>query len=95
MEVHAALPTELPGPTGLTLRIGARRFSILSQTRDTCLIRAPEGAPPRGYADIYEGEAHRAHCLIVLSAPEGDCIRLTYKRRTAVGTGPAPDFAPE
>jgi hypothetical protein len=77
----------------LTLRTGSGTYPILRQGVDTCTIFAPEGARLRGYADIYDGEQHRAHCLIVLSEPDGEMIRLTYKRRTAVTAAPPADFA--
>jgi hypothetical protein len=79
----------------LTLRTTSGSYPILRQGVDTCIIVAPEGARLRGYADIYDGDVHRAHCLIVLSEPDGELIRLTYKRRTAVTLAPPADFAPE
>jgi hypothetical protein len=78
-----------------TLRIGGGAYPILRQGGDTCVIEAPSGARLRGYADIYEGDKHRAHCLIVLSEPDGDLIRLTYKLRTEVKSAPPADFAPD
>ncbi len=77
----------------LTLRIGSRRYPIVNQAAGTCLIQAPEDAPLRGVADIYEGDRHVARCLILLSESHGDHMRLSYKWRTPVQSVPPLDFA--
>jgi hypothetical protein len=77
----------------LTLRIGSRRYPILSQGAETCVIRAPVDTPLRGIADVYEGERHVARCLILLSASDGELMRLSYKWRTPVQSSPPLDFA--
>jgi hypothetical protein len=76
-----------------TLRIGSRRYPILSHDAASCLIRAPVGARLRGVADIFEGERHVARCLVLLSESEGDLIRLSYTWRTPVQLAPPLDFA--
>jgi hypothetical protein len=77
----------------LTLRIGGRRFPIVRHDATTCLIRAPEGVRLRGVADIYEGEDHVAHCLILLAERDDDLIRLSYKWRSPIHAAPPADFA--
>jgi hypothetical protein len=77
----------------LTLKIGSRRFPILSQGAETCVIRAPMNTPLRGIADVYEGERHVARCLILLSETDGELMRLCYKWRTPVQSAPPLDFA--
>jgi hypothetical protein len=86
---------QTPGSSRLSLRVGTGRFPILTQTEESCLIFAPGVPRLRGYADIYEGEIHRARCLLVLSEPEGGFIRLTWKRYTPVLAAPPTDYAPD
>jgi hypothetical protein len=93
MEPHRVAPMERRRAPRLTLRMGGRRFPILVDGRQDCLIAAASPVALRGYADIYEGEIHRARCLVVLSAPEGEFLRLTFKLRTNVTAEPAADFA--
>lgn len=95
MDVCSTETWQTTGGSRFSLRIGAGRYPIVSQAGGTCLIFAPEMPRLRGFADIYEGEVHRARCLFVLSEPEGDFIRLTWKRYTPVLAGPPSDFAPE
>ncbi len=94
MDVHAAGTRQAPGISRLTLRIGEAYYPILSQDRQSCLVLAPEGIRLRGFADIYDGETHRDRALIVLSEPEGEFVRLTWKRRSPVLAAPPGDFAP-
>ena len=95
MDVRPADQWQATGASRLSLRVGNGRYPIMSQTGETCLIFAPGVPRLRGFADIYEGEVYRARCLLVLSEPEGDFIRLTWKRCTPVLAGPPSDFAPE
>lgn len=94
MDVHAAGTYPVPGVSRLTLRIGEARYPIIDQDGQSCLVLAPEGIRLRGFADIYEGEIHRDRALILLSEPEGEFVRLTWKRRSPVLPGPPGDFAP-
>jgi hypothetical protein len=71
---------------------GTRRYPILS-LGERELIEAPEAARLRGYADILDGERLVATCLIVLAAPEGPCLRCTFKRRTIAHFAPPADDA--
>jgi hypothetical protein len=80
---------------GPNLAMDGTRYPIVSEDGSSCLIEAPNGARIRGVADIYDGERHRAHCLVVLSRSEGKLMRVLYKRRTAVRQGPPSDFATE
>lgn len=75
------------------LESGRRRFSIVSLRPDSCLIDAPDGGSPRGFADILDGERLVATCLIVLAAPEGRYVRCTFKRRTIPRSEPAADYS--
>lgn len=93
MDIHSADTSIATAGSRLSLRVGAGRYSIRSLAGGTCLIFAPGLPRLRGYADIYEGEVHRARCLLVLSEPEGDFIRVTWKRCTPVLAGPPSDFA--
>ena len=47
----------------------------------------------RAGVDIFDGDKHVAHCLIVLAAPEGPFLRCIFKRRTAPRLDPPRDFA--
>ena len=67
---------------------------MLSLGTESCLIAADEGAVLRGFADILDGERLVASCLIVLAAPEGDCLRCTFKRRTIPRSAPRPTISP-
>lgn len=86
---------EVPGRRrAFLLESGTRRFPILSLGPEGCLIEAPEGVGRlRGFADILEGERLVATCLVVLAAPEGPYLRLTFKRRTVPRSAPAADYA--
>lgn len=95
MDVRPADLWQATAASRLTIRIGSGRYPILSRTGESCLILASGPSPLRGYADIYEGDVHRARCLLVLSEPEGDFIRLTWKRYTLVVDAPPSDFASE
>lgn len=77
----------------LTLECGARRYPIVSLSPESCLIEAVDGSMPRGLVDIFDGERHLAHCLIVLAAPEWPYLRCFFKRRTASRASPPADFA--
>jgi hypothetical protein len=77
----------------LTLECGPRRFPIVAVSAESCLIESPDGTVPRGFVDIFDGERHVAHCLIVLAAPEWPHLRCFFKRRTAPRLDPPPDFA--
>jgi hypothetical protein len=77
----------------LTLECGSRRYPIVSCGPESCLIEAADGSMPRGLVDIFDGERHVAHCLIVLAAPEGPFLRCVFKRRTAPRLDPPRDFA--
>ncbi len=72
---------------------GRGRFPVVSCGPDSCLLEVPEGTVPRGFVDIFEGDRHVAHCLIVLAAPEGPFLRCLFKRRTAIRLEPPRDFA--
>jgi hypothetical protein len=78
---------------GLVLLAGRDRYRILDIGPDSCLIEAPHGGSLRGYADIFHGDLQVAHCLIVVSAAEGNLQRCLFKRRTAARTTPPRDFA--
>jgi hypothetical protein len=75
------------------MECGSRRFPVVAIGSDDCLIDAHDGFVPRGFADIFEGDRHVEHCLIVLAAPEGPFLRLSFKRRTAPRLAPPRDFA--
>jgi hypothetical protein len=79
----------------LTLECGARRYPIVAFSADSCLIEVPDGRVPRGVVDVWDGERHVAHALIVLAAPEWPYQRCFFKRRTLPRADPPPDFAPE
>jgi hypothetical protein len=93
MDEHAVAARSTRGGLPLTLRVGSGRYPIIADDAFGCLIRVPDGARLRGFADIYEGEQHRAHCLIVLAAPDGGFVRATFKRRSPVLAAAPPDFA--
>jgi hypothetical protein len=75
--------------------MGGTHYPIVSEDASSCLIEAPDRVRLRGYADIYDGDRHRAHCLVVLSQSEGAFLRVIYKRRTEARSGPAPDYPAE
>jgi hypothetical protein len=77
----------------LTLECGPRAYPIVSCSRDSCLIESPDGSMPRGLVDIFDGQRHVAHCLIVLAAPEWPYLRCFFKRRTLSRVSPPADFA--
>jgi hypothetical protein len=77
----------------LVMESGRGRFPIVAIGPESCLVEIPEGAVPRGLVDIFDGERHLAHCLIVLAAPEWPYLRCFFKRRTASRLHPPPDFA--
>jgi hypothetical protein len=77
----------------LAMACGPHRFPVVAMGSDGCLIDAPDGFVPRGFADIYDGDRLVAQCLIVLAAPEGPFLRCSFKRRTEARAGPARDFA--
>ena len=77
----------------LVMECGARRFPVVAMGSEGCLIEALGGAVPRGFVDIFDGDTHVAHCLIVLAAPEGPFLRCLFKRRTAPRLHPPRDFA--
>ena len=90
-----AVAVEIPAKhsRAMLLVSGSRRFPIVSLQPDGCLIEAPPGVGPRGFADILDGERLVATCLVVLAAPEGPYLRCTFKRRTASRTEAPADFA--
>ena len=92
-ERPVAIEIPADGRRALLLESGTRRFPIVSIGPDDCLIEAPAGAGPRGFADILDGERLVATCLVVLAAPEGVYVRCTFKRRTVPRTVPPADFA--
>ena len=49
----------------------------------------------RGVIDIYDGPRHVLHALIIASDLDADEMRYEFKQVTAVGTGPARDYAEE
>lgn len=77
---------------GMELRTDSGRYKIIDLGRDTCLIEVPEHAHLRGYADIYDGEEQVAHCLIMLTEPEGSYLRCGFKRHTPARKTPPVDF---
>jgi hypothetical protein len=77
----------------LVMECGSRRFPVVAMGSESCLIDAPDEAVPRGFVDIFDGERHVAHCLIVLAAPEGPFLRCIFKRRTPPRLEPPRDFA--
>lgn len=83
-------------PQRRSLVIGGAHFPIVSENPTSCLIQAPPGLPAgmrmRGYADIYDGERHRAHCLVVLCRAEGEFLRVIYKQRTEARRDPPADY---
>jgi hypothetical protein len=76
-----------------TLECGARRYPIVAYGEESCLIESADGSMPRGLVDLFDGERHLAHCLIVLAAPEWPYLRCFFKRRTAPRIDPPRDFA--
>jgi hypothetical protein len=93
-EARGATPRR---PQRCSLAMGGTHYPIVSEDSTSCLIQAPPGAQAgarmRGYADIYDGERHRAHCLVVLARAEGEFLRVIYKRRTAARSDPPADYA--
>jgi hypothetical protein len=78
----------------MVLRTGSGTFRIVDLAADGCLLEASAPASAlRGYADIYDGEEQVARCLIVLTGPEGDHLRCSFKRRTAARAAPPEDYA--
>lgn len=90
-----AVAIAIPAKNGRAMLLvsGTRRFPIVSLQPGGCLIEAPPGVSPRGFADILDGERLVATCLVVLAAPEGPYLRCTFKRCTASRTEAPPDFA--
>jgi hypothetical protein len=93
MEERAVATVGAERTRSMRLESGARRYPIVALGVESCLIAAPEGTAPRGFADIFDGERHVATCLIVLAAPEGPYLRCTFKRRTIPRSAPPADFA--
>lgn len=94
MEEFSRGPLRQEPPSGrMHFVVGNRRFRVIEAGQDSCLIEASETAALRGYGDLYDGDRHIAHCLIVLAAPEGGYLRCTFKRRTIPRDAPPRDFA--
>lgn len=91
-ELHAAGRRQPGRP--LTLESGSRRFPILALGPESCLIEVEGDVALRGFADIFEGERHVEHCLILLAAPEGQHLRCFFKVRTPWRPSPPADYAP-
>ncbi len=49
----------------------------------------------RGMVDIFDGPRHLLHALIIASELDEGEMRYEFKQVTAVGTGPARDYAEE
>jgi hypothetical protein len=75
--------------------MGGVRYPVVSEDANSCLIRAPNGVPMRGLVDIFDGERHRAHCLVVFVQSEGAFVRVIYKRRTPTRETAPADYADE
>jgi len=75
------------------MECGSRRFPVVAMGSDACLVEAPDGFIPRGFADIFDGDRHVAQCLILIAAPEGPFVRCSFKRRTEWRAAPPRDFA--
>ena len=93
MDEHRPTGSEARPVRLLTLESGARRFPIVAFGPDSCLIEVLDGVLPRGIVDIWDGERHMIHALIVLAAPEWPYLRCYFKRRTLSRSAPPPDFA--
>jgi hypothetical protein len=95
MDDHRAAGVEARPVRLLTLECGSRRYPIVAFGPDSCLVEMPaDGVMPRGVVDVWDGERHMIHGLIVLAAPEWPYQRCYFKLRTAPRASPAPDFAP-
>jgi hypothetical protein len=77
----------------LVMECGTRRFPVVAMGSESCLIEAPDDVVPRGFVDIFDGERHVAHCLIILAAPEGPFLHCSFKRRTPPRLTPPRDYA--
>jgi hypothetical protein len=79
----------------VSVAMGGVRYAVVSEDANSCLIRAPNGVPMRGLVDIFDGERHRAHCLVVFVQSEGAFVRVIYKRRTPTRETAPADYADE
>jgi hypothetical protein len=77
----------------LVMQSGSLRFPVVAMGSDSCLIEVPDELAPRGFVDIFDGDRHVAHCLIVVAAPEGPFLRCSFKQRTPPRLTPPRDFA--
>ena len=93
MDEHAIEVGVLRRRSRLVMECRSRRFPVVAMSADGCLIEAPDGRVPGGFVDIFDGERHVEHCLVVLTAPEGPFLRCTFKRRTPSRLVPPRDFA--
>ncbi len=79
----------------LRLRIGDQSFTILRLWDDGFALTDDAPAPPRGYADIYDGSRHLSQCLIVASGNEPGERHFEFKRATAAQDSAPRDYAPD
>ena len=73
----------------LTVRAGGRSWRVLRRVPGGFTLAAEDAPRLRGLVDLYEGERHAMHCLVVGAELDGVEARFEFKRAT-----PARDAAP-
>ena len=73
----------------LTVRAGGRSWPVLRRVPGGFTLAAEDAPRLRGLVDLYEGERHVMHCLVVGADGDGVEARFEFKRAT-----PARDAAP-
>lgn len=78
--------------TGLRL-VSPSGTCLIQRMWDNGCVLAYEDTPQlRGYVDIYDGDRHMFQCLIVAAEHDGDRVRCTFKRLTAVRMSAPVDY---
>lgn len=89
--LDAALREQSLRKSRLRVGAGTERHAVIRCWSDGFAV--PPGTPRlRGFVDLYDGEIHLAHCLIVASEEEAGEMRYDYKQVTIPADRPAADF---
>ena len=88
----AALLNGLRDGADLTARAGGRVWTIARLTERGFAVAADEIAPLPGLVDLYDGERHLLHCLVVRA--DGAPQSYEFKRATPAREAAPFDFAP-
>ena len=74
------------------VHLGSRVFCVQRLWHDGFALGADDAHALRGFADIYDGSRHVAHCLIIATEARSNEVICEYKRYTPAQAGPPADF---